>query len=205
MDIQTKTGQTPLIVASGAGKTEAVRVLLDHGANVNFEMQGGVSALDVACVDRQTKTVQLLLESGSQKHLFPTKEKPFLNVICGQGHAETVRVLVKHGAPVNFQEENGRTPLLSACVMGHVEVVKVQGADPDIQDAAGTSPLFEASTGDLTEAVRLLLDGGAIPDLPHSDKETPLECCRFRAHRDSTRTTEREASGYVCTVGSKLV
>jgi|SRR5215472_12329132 len=49
-----------------------------------------------------------------------------------------------------------------------------QGADPNVRDALGRTPLLEAVRAGQTEAVRLLLGAGAKVNVPSLDGRTPL-------------------------------
>ena len=74
VNVRSRDGQdqTPLIIAAYKARDsgyEAIRVLLDHGADVNAQRDGGLTALMVAVRQHSPKTVRLLLERGADVRL----------------------------------------------------------------------------------------------------------------------------------------
>ena len=59
------TKSTPVIQAAMHGHVDAVRVLLDHGANIDAQSRNGYTALLYASGHGHTTTVQLLLSRGA--------------------------------------------------------------------------------------------------------------------------------------------
>lgn len=62
-------GSSPLISAALFGKTEEARILLDAGADINFQNNDGATALHVAAFFCRPEIVQLLLEKGADKNI----------------------------------------------------------------------------------------------------------------------------------------
>ena len=60
-------GSSPLITAAVFGKTEMARLLLDAGADINFQNNDGSTALISAAFFGRPEIVQLLLEKGADK------------------------------------------------------------------------------------------------------------------------------------------
>ena len=59
-------GVGPLHLASRHGHTHLVRLLLDHGADVNLPSRGGVGPLHLAARFGHSATVELLLDKGNR-------------------------------------------------------------------------------------------------------------------------------------------
>ncbi|MBT9536817.1 MAG: ankyrin repeat domain-containing protein, partial [Nitrospirae bacterium] len=59
------TGNTPLMSAVGSGDINAVKRLLNEGADVNAKDSDNYSALMVAALDGYTEIVKLLIEKGA--------------------------------------------------------------------------------------------------------------------------------------------
>jgi ankyrin repeat protein len=57
-------GVAPLHLASRHGHAHLVRLLLDHGADINLPSKGGVSALHLASRCGHSAIVELLLDKG---------------------------------------------------------------------------------------------------------------------------------------------
>ena len=83
-----------------------------------------------------------------------------------EGDIEEVKNMLKR-APflVHAKDAAGRTPLSVAAWCGHEAVVRVLldfGADVNIRDRYGWTPLREAETGERNAVVRLLRRRGGI-------------------------------------------
>src|SRR5207342_300293 len=63
------TAFTPLLFAVRAGSLDAVRLLLDAGANVNDLLSDGESALVVATANAHWEVANLLLDRGADPNL----------------------------------------------------------------------------------------------------------------------------------------
>jgi uncharacterized protein len=60
-------GSSPLISAAVFGKTEAAKILLDAGADINFQNNDGSTALHTAAFFCRPEIVKMLLEKGADK------------------------------------------------------------------------------------------------------------------------------------------
>jgi acyl-CoA-binding protein len=101
-------------------------------------------------------------------------------VFCSKGETEKVLELVRSGeANVNQKdEEMGMTLLHWACDRGHLSLVKSLlslGANVNVQDSDGTTPLGTAVLCEYQEVALLLLRSGANPDIKDDTGECPRE------------------------------
>ena len=86
------------------------------------------------------------------------------------------RVLQDDRTGVNHRH-NGMSPLLWACQLRAPLIVKLllsAGADPNLPDDEGETPLHVAAFEGTMETVHLLLQHGANPDAATEDGKTPL-------------------------------
>jgi uncharacterized protein len=60
-------GSSPLISAAVFGKTEAAKILLDAGADIDFQNNDGSTALHTAAFFCRPEIVKMLLEKGADK------------------------------------------------------------------------------------------------------------------------------------------
>ena len=65
IDAPEKRGLTPLMLAAGSPHPEAVKLLLESGANPNLQSREGTTALHKACASGDLKTVDTLLAAGA--------------------------------------------------------------------------------------------------------------------------------------------
>jgi ankyrin repeat protein len=62
-------GSSPLITASLFGKTEEAKILIDAGADINFQNNDGSTALHTSAFFCRPEIVKLLLDKGADKTL----------------------------------------------------------------------------------------------------------------------------------------
>jgi len=62
-------GSSPLISAAVFGKTEEARILIDNGADLNFQNNDGSTALITAAFFCRPEIVKMLLDKGADKNL----------------------------------------------------------------------------------------------------------------------------------------
>ena len=91
----TEAGWTSLMVASAAGYTDVVRLLLDRNASVDLRTYTGYSALMMASARGQTKAMELLLEKGARFDLQDPFGSSALMVASAKGQLDAVRHLRK--------------------------------------------------------------------------------------------------------------
>jgi ankyrin repeat protein len=96
-------GWTPLLFASGGdsskdGSVRVVRLLLEHGADMNAQAQNDRTPLQWASMNGALEVVRLLLEHGSEVEAKHNGGKTTLQVAVDRGHAEVVELLREHGS-----------------------------------------------------------------------------------------------------------
>lgn len=94
-------------------------------------------------------------------------------------------------APIDARDENGDTPIHHAAVLDHEEVLNMlllKGANREILDKSGRSPLIVATEGGCLRAMSALLDAGADVDLRYSDgMYSALDCAAVEGDLNALR------------------
>lgn len=86
---------------------EVIWFLLDHGVNVEYPDQNGMSPLTIAVLNRSTNAVSLLLSHGANPN--PAVKWNSMNLLelsLNMKDADSSRLLVEHGANVNARNKN---------------------------------------------------------------------------------------------------
>ena len=137
-----------LITASIVGDVEAVRSLLDRGADIHNDANNAVRQ---ACAEGHLEVVRLLYERGANIHIYD--DTPILMASAG-GHLAVVGFLLDHGA-------DGDEALAQASGKGHLELMKyLLDRGVDIHNNEDLALTTAAAKGQV-EAVKLLLERGA--------------------------------------------
>ena len=103
-----------------------------------------------------------------------------LHMSAYKGHVEIVKYLLEKGANPNVRQESGVTPLAFAAIGGHTEVM-------EILIAHGANPNLSvvmelAARGGHVEAVKILLEHGADINVKVTDGGTALTVAVSRQH-----------------------
>ncbi|KFP22566.1 Ankyrin repeat, SAM and basic leucine zipper domain-containing protein 1, partial [Egretta garzetta] len=133
-------GWTPLMCAASVADFAVVRLLLDRGANVCFEIDK-YTVLMAACTAHASeenilKTVELLLSRNADPNLTCRRQMTPLMYAARKGYPQVVAILVAHGSHINAQDENGYSALMWAAQHGHKSVIfklLELGADKNLQ------------------------------------------------------------------------
>jgi uncharacterized protein len=83
----------PLHAAAAGRSREAVRILLQHGADVNAKQEGGWTALHAASQNGDVEMVQLLIASGAHVHARAGNNQNALDLALTKGHQAVVDIL----------------------------------------------------------------------------------------------------------------
>jgi ankyrin repeat protein len=156
-----------LVTALRDADAQAVRKLIDDGADVNTRDAEGNSPLILASFYASPECVALLLAKGADANA--ANKSGVTALIRAVTEPEKALLLLDAGAEVRARTAVlGNTPLiLAARRAGNSRTVRSllgRGADATGRNTAGISPIIAgAASGDL-ETVRLLLDAGAKAD-----------------------------------------
>ncbi|HEY0590978.1 MAG TPA: ankyrin repeat domain-containing protein, partial [Thermoanaerobaculia bacterium] len=159
-------GRTPLDAAILATQREAVRFLVDAGADVNAPDVEGITPLGYAVFGGDEAMVALLLEKGARTDARDFRGHTPLHLAAMGGHPTAVRLLLDRDEHADVRSNDGRTPLAAAIDRGKTECAEVllsRGADPNARDVKGITPLQRAVVAGNAAIVGLLLGRGADP------------------------------------------
>ncbi|HEX8410631.1 MAG TPA: M56 family metallopeptidase [Thermoanaerobaculia bacterium] len=120
---------TVLLIAARRGQLDAVRWLLDRGADPNAPSLGDGNPLIAAADRNQLEAMQLLLERGARVDDVVPGDENALITASAAGHEQAVRLLIRHGANVNARvwadAREWRTPLNMARRGRHRDVERI--------------------------------------------------------------------------------
>ena len=134
--------------------------LLDAGADPNFRLEYGKTALMAAAKAGAADLARRLVERGADVNARNDNGGTALMFAAIPGHTETIALLIERGADVNAVGHFNWTAVMVAAAKGHGEGVRLlleRGADPNVQDTYGWTPLMRAVYGNKRAAVAALL------------------------------------------------
>ena len=94
-------GETPLYWASNSRNSKdvsVVRLLLEHGADINVQYDDGRTPLHTASYNGALEVVRVLLEHGADVEMKSRQGNTALQEAAERGHDEVVELLQEHGA-----------------------------------------------------------------------------------------------------------
>jgi ankyrin repeat protein/outer membrane protein assembly factor BamB len=178
-------GTTPLMLASYMGNLDAVRYLLDLGADVNLEEKTSQkeNALMKASQRGNIEIAKLLIGKGADVNATDTDQMTALYKAARDGHTETVKLLLDSGAKQGFQTKIYHdTALIAAANAGHAEVVKLLldgGANVNETDVNKETALIKAAWQGHVAVADTLLKAGADPGLKNKSGNTALDVAKL--------------------------
>ena len=89
---------TPLMECAVVGSAEAVRLLLDKGADANAQSKDGSTVLYYAIEGQNAEMVQLLLTHGANPNLSPPHSETLLGMAKRYGNSKIITLLQNAGA-----------------------------------------------------------------------------------------------------------
>ncbi|KAG6353611.1 hypothetical protein INS49_005573 [Diaporthe citri] len=124
-EARTYSSQTPLLLAIQEGRTGASRVLLHVGADIDVVDDVGSNCLHSAARRNQAETMSLLLANPLTARLLNTgdrNQQTPLHVATWNGSTVCARMLLEHGADPEIAETLGWTPLSGALRQENLEL-----------------------------------------------------------------------------------
>jgi ankyrin repeat protein len=151
VDSPNADGMTALLAVARTGNIEAAQLLLDRGATVDArEKFGGQTALMWAAARRHPEMIALLADRGADLDAASTNR-------------DYQRRITAEGRPKSM-DSGGFTPLLYAArenCLKCIDVLLEKGADIDLPDPDGVSPLHLAVMNANWDLAKRLIEAGA--------------------------------------------
>ena len=127
----------PIQIALRAGRLDIAGLLLDLGAEMDFDKtdEAGRTRLHSAVADDKMAAARFMLEAGSSPNTTDDRGATPLQDAAAAGKVEMVQLLLAHQAAPNARNADGKTALQLALDAKHTDVVKVlmaNGADPAV-------------------------------------------------------------------------
>ena len=192
---ETQDDLSPVEVATQRRDCAAIELLVSHGAHLRGFRH---PPLHIAASQGSLDVIKLLHALGSDINLAGREgaRGTALHDAIAASRTPAVRLLLSLGANPNartaasaFSEAALHVAVL--CLSPHcediVDALLAAGADPNVRDALGRTPLHRFATAGKSKwnAIRVLLKAGARVNQPADDGRTPLHAAAALKHEDS--------------------
>lgn len=162
-------GRTALLLATHGNNVDAARELIEAGADVNAKDVLQDSAYLYAGARGLDEILAMTLAHGADLRSTNRYGGTALIPAAERGHVATVRTLLRAGVAVDHVNRLHWTALLEAILLGdggerHVQIVQLlleAGADPELADGDGVTPLAHARQRGYAGIETLLRQHGA--------------------------------------------
>eukprot|EP00043_Microstomoeca_roanoka_P008303 m.80084 g.80084 ORF g.80084 m.80084 type:complete len:1265 (+) comp14190_c0_seq2:239-4033(+) len=174
-------GRTILHLAAAHNQVNSLRLLVQHGADINVMNSSGISPLLSAITANNTEAALVIIELKADVDLFNSELSTCLSplALASQlGNATIVEALLKAGADDLLKDSEGELALHKACARGHADVVKLLVQhNPSVVHVRDEyelqTPLFLCAKYFHEECAQVLLDHGACPNVRDVNGWTP--------------------------------
>uniref|UniRef100_A0AAZ3SSG8 Transient receptor potential cation channel, subfamily A, member 1b n=1 Tax=Oncorhynchus tshawytscha TaxID=74940 RepID=A0AAZ3SSG8_ONCTS len=182
-------GNTPVMLACSINNTEALSILLKHGAQLSSQNKLGHFAIHTAAFAGAKKAMEVILKAGEEmghsieEHINVLDEScssPLHMAVRG-GNMDVIKFCIQKGAKIDQQQVDRSTALHFACSQGATEAVKVMLSSYsrvdsiiNLPDGACQTPLHRSTIFDHTELAEYLISKGADIDYIDCKGLSPL-------------------------------
>ncbi|MFC5421786.1 ankyrin repeat domain-containing protein [Bosea eneae] len=169
-DLEQRDGQrqTPLLLAVAGNHVAVAKALLAAGASPNAQAANQDTPWLLAGASGRTEIIAAMLPLKPDLTIRNRYGGNALIPACERAHVETAKLLLTSGIDVNHVNNLGWTCLLEIVILGdggprHQQVAQLvldAGADPNLADRDGISPLQHARKRGQSEVARLIAAAG---------------------------------------------
>ena len=109
--LEPTRASTPLITAAFLGKTEAAKILIEAGADLNYKNADGSTALHTAAAFGKTEAAKILIDAGIDLNNQNNQGATALHTGAFFCRVEIVEALLEKGADKTLKNKTGKTAL----------------------------------------------------------------------------------------------
>eukprot|EP00899_Mesostigma_viride_P006395 jgi/Mesvir1/15757/Mv03329-RA.1 len=182
----SKSGETPLHLASRQGSLDVVKHLIAIGADIGARKKNEDTALHEASRQGHLAVVQHLIANGADVESDKRGQTP-LHVASENGQVDVVKHLLASGANKEARTKTGSTPLQLASINNRLGVARhlvKSGATKEATTKSGWSALHYVSNNGHLDIAELLVARGADVEAKTKMGWTPLYLASLNGHED---------------------
>ncbi|XP_059498944.1 ankyrin repeat and death domain-containing protein 1A-like isoform X3 [Stegostoma tigrinum] len=164
VNAKNNDNRTALHWAVACGNEDAVKLLLDHNANVDIEDKFGMTPALLAAWFGHLQLLRILVNAGAKVTVRNSIGQGIHHCAAHQGHLAIIRYTIEElqEVPLDKPDQTGKTPLLLAAENGQLDVVThllARGCDHQFQDKEGNSSIHLAAGQGHVHVLENLIEG----------------------------------------------
>ena len=186
----------PLFLAARSGSLDAVKVLIEAGADVDQPLgcwgycRGDFAhnPLHIACNRGHVEIVKFLIENGADVNLFDKEYEKVapMHEACMSGNIEVVKLLLDAGADINCYSPQYYYPINEACHYGDIELVKFLIENGANINAKGNPAICDAIYWGNEDIAKYLLQFDTELYVRHDDKYSDFHTSALNTAADKS-------------------
>ena len=170
LNAQDSQGRTALMIATYNKDYDAAKILIDAGANVNIQDNMKNNPYLYASAEGYSDILLLTIQAGADTKVTNRYGGTGLIPASEHGYVDVVKMLLtKTDVDVNHVNNLGWTALLEAIILNNgnemqqktVQLLIEHGADVNLADGEGVTPLEHAKQKGFKEIEKILIEAGA--------------------------------------------
>ncbi|CAL1532674.1 unnamed protein product, partial [Lymnaea stagnalis] len=173
-------GETPLTTAVTLGKSkcrDVIITLVSGGAHLDFRNKQGLTPLHRGAIVGNAEAIRTMLDLGASPDCKDARDLTplYYSVSNDDTVQDCTHMLLHERARVGICDEHGWYEIHQACKNGrvqHLEHLLFYGAEMDVRNSCGNTPLHICALNSQEACARVLLFRGADPTLVNYSNQT---------------------------------
>lgn len=184
-------------MANASGKLETIKVLVEHGADVNAKGMWNMLPIQIAAEFAPVDVVEYLIDKGANIPVEQGRDAyQLLIASCSKGHTKLFEKLLEKG--FDLQQNQYTRSLMHLAASGGsekiMEILITKGFKVMTGDGYGWSPLHSAAEKGHLKVVEFLINKGADINDRSASGKTPYNLAEYFGHT--------EVCGYLASKGA---
>jgi ankyrin repeat protein len=180
---------TALRYAADFGSVATVKMLHEHGADINTVDNDGTTPLIAASESKRVDMTVYLLKAGADVNVVNSKGHTALAVAVTNNSIPIVQLLLNHGADISIGDNAGQNALFKAAGKGHVFIMVMlvkRGASITAVDNEGNTILMIALHAGHKSAAEWLIQHGVAVTAANIGDFTALHTASALCNKDTS-------------------